>query len=146
MRSSLLVRCCGSPLGFFPTRPRGRAVALGSWLLPTRPTKDFHLQFDAHAWHTYVGLRPSFVTPAATQCHPDCRWLVIQIVALHFKLVECAQKNWRRLEGHNKLPKIIDGVKFLDGIEFAAKIDGPRSLRSRLALATTEKQRAKDIA
>ena len=29
-----------------------------------------------------VGLRPSFVTPAAAQCHPDCRWLVIQIVAL----------------------------------------------------------------
>jgi hypothetical protein len=52
----------------------------------------------------------------------------------------------KRLEGHNKLPKIIDGVKFVDGIEFAAKIDGPRSLRSRLALATTEKQRAKDIA
>jgi hypothetical protein len=63
-----------------------------------------------------------------------------------FKLVECAQKSWRRLEGHNKLPKIIDGVKFVDGIEFAAEIDGPRSLRSRLALATTEKQRAKDIA
>jgi hypothetical protein len=29
-----------------------------------------------------VGLRPSFVTPAATHCHPDCRWLVILIVAL----------------------------------------------------------------
>ena len=44
-----------------------------------------------------------------------------------FKLVEGAQKSWRRLEGHNKLPKIIDAVKFVDGIEFAAKIDGPQS-------------------
>ena len=44
-----------------------------------------------------------------------------------FKLVEGAQKSWRRLEGHNKLPKIIDGVKFVDGSEFAAKIDGPQT-------------------
>jgi hypothetical protein len=44
-----------------------------------------------------------------------------------FKLVEGAQKSWRRLQGHNKLPKIIDGVKFVDGIEFAAKIDGPQT-------------------
>jgi hypothetical protein len=29
-----------------------------------------------------VGLRPSFVTPAAALCHPDCRWPVILIVAL----------------------------------------------------------------
>jgi len=48
-------------------------------------------------------------------------------LAMVFKLVEGAQKTWRRLEGHNKLPKIIDGVKFVDGIEFAAKIDGPQT-------------------
>jgi transposase-like protein len=48
-------------------------------------------------------------------------------LAMVFKLVEGAQKSWRRLEGHNKLPKIIDGVKFVDGIEFAAKIDGPQT-------------------
>ncbi len=49
------------------------------------------------------------------------------VLAMAFKLVEGAQKSWRRLEGHNKLPKIIDGVKFVDGIEFAAKIDGPQT-------------------
>ena len=48
-------------------------------------------------------------------------------LAMVFKLVEGAQKSWRRLQGHNKLPKIIDGVKFVDGIEFAAKIDGPQT-------------------
>ena len=52
--------------GFFSTRPRGarivtvsrraalRAVSSDSWLLPTRPTKDSHLQSIAHARHTYA--------------------------------------------------------------------------------------------
>jgi hypothetical protein len=34
-----------------------------------------------------------------------------------FKLVEAAEKSWRRLDGHNQLPKVILGVKFTDGIE-----------------------------
>ena len=34
-----------------------------------------------------------------------------------FKLAEAAEKSWRRLDGHNQLPKIILGVKFTDGIE-----------------------------
>jgi hypothetical protein len=33
-------------------------------------------------------------------------------LAMVFKLVEAAQKSWRRLDGHNQLPKIIQGVKF----------------------------------
>lgn len=36
-----------------------------------------------------------------------------------FKLLEQAQKTWRRLDGHNQLPKLIQGVKFKDGIEAA---------------------------
>src|ERR1700726_2230504 len=38
-------------------------------------------------------------------------------LAMIFKLAEAAEKNWRRLDGHNQLPKIILGVKFTDGIE-----------------------------
>ena len=34
-----------------------------------------------------------------------------------FKLVMAASKTWRRLKGRNHLPKIIEGVKFTDGIE-----------------------------
>ncbi len=34
-----------------------------------------------------------------------------------FKLAEAAEKSWRRLNGHNQLPKIIFGIKFTDGIE-----------------------------
>ena len=42
-------------------------------------------------------------------------------LAMVFKLVEAAQKNWRRLDGHNQLPKLILGVKFTNGLEVVAK-------------------------
>ncbi len=38
-------------------------------------------------------------------------------LAMVFKLVEGAQKTWRRLDGQNQLPKIMANVKFDDGIE-----------------------------
>jgi putative transposase len=38
-------------------------------------------------------------------------------LAMIFKLAEAAEKSWRRLNGHNQLPKIILGIKFIDGIE-----------------------------
>jgi hypothetical protein len=34
-----------------------------------------------------------------------------------FKLVQCAEQNWRRLRGFDYLAKVITGVKFKDGIE-----------------------------
>ena len=37
--------------------------------------------------------------------------------AMIFKLAEAAEKSWRRLNGHNQLPKVILGAKFTDGIE-----------------------------
>jgi len=38
-------------------------------------------------------------------------------LAMIFKLAEVAEKNWRRLDGHSQLPKVVLGVKFADGIE-----------------------------
>lgn len=38
-------------------------------------------------------------------------------LAMIFKLAEAAEKSWRRLNGHNQLPKLILGVKFADGVE-----------------------------
>ena len=38
-------------------------------------------------------------------------------LAMIFKLAEAAEKSWRRLNGHNQLPKLILGVKFTDGLE-----------------------------
>jgi len=34
-----------------------------------------------------------------------------------FKLVTAAAKTWRKLKGENLLPKVIRGVKFIDGVE-----------------------------
>jgi transposase-like protein len=48
-------------------------------------------------------------------------------LAMVFKLVEGAQKSWRRLDGHNQLPKLIEGVKFADGIEVAAQSAAPQA-------------------
>lgn len=53
-------------------------------------------------------------------------------LAMVFKLVDAAQKSWRRLDGHNHLPKLIHGVRFTDGIEVAAN---PASSQSQTAAA-----------
>jgi transposase-like protein len=37
-----------------------------------------------------------------------------------FKLALCAQKNWRALDGHQLIPLIRDGIKFVDGVRKAA--------------------------
>lgn len=34
-----------------------------------------------------------------------------------FTLIQAAAKSWRRLNGRNQLPKIIDGIKFRNGVE-----------------------------
>ena len=41
-------------------------------------------------------------------------------LAMVFKLVDAAQKTWRRLDGHNQLPKVVLGAKFTDGLEVLA--------------------------
>ena len=53
-------------------------------------------------------------------------------LAMVFKLVDAAQQSWRRLDGHNQLPKLIQGVRFTDGIEVAAN---PASSQSQTAAA-----------
>ena len=53
-------------------------------------------------------------------------------LAMVFKLVNAAQKSWRRLDGHNQLPKLIQGVRFTDGIEVATN---PASSQSQTAAA-----------
>ena len=44
-------------------------------------------------------------------------------LAMVFKLVEAAQKSWRRLDGHNQLPKLVLGAKFKDGLEVIGSTD-----------------------
>lgn len=52
-------------------------------------------------------------------------------LAMVFKLVDGAQKTWRRLNGPAQLPKIIRGVKFSDGLEVAA--DGQHQAQTAAA-------------
>jgi putative transposase len=44
-------------------------------------------------------------------------------LAMVFKLVEAAQRSWRRLDGTNQLPKVVLGAKFSDGLEIATPTD-----------------------
>jgi len=43
----------------------------------------------------------------------------VTALAMVFKLIMAAAKTWRSLKGANQLPKVIQGVKFADGIEVA---------------------------
>lgn len=38
-------------------------------------------------------------------------------VTMAFKLCKCAEQGWRRLRGFKKLPKVIQGIRFVDGVE-----------------------------
>jgi putative transposase len=48
-------------------------------------------------------------------------------LAMVFKLVEAAQKSWRRLDGHNQLPKLVLGAKFTDGLELDTAVLQPKA-------------------
>jgi transposase-like protein len=48
-------------------------------------------------------------------------------IAMVFKLIEAAQRSWRRLDGTDLLPKVIYGVKFKDGIEEGARSPDPQA-------------------
>jgi putative transposase len=48
-------------------------------------------------------------------------------LAMIFKLAQEAEKSWRRIDGHNQLPKVIQDVKFTDGIEAAIRLTAPQA-------------------
>jgi transposase-like protein len=58
-------------------------------------------------------------------------------LAMVFKLVEGAQKTWRRLDGQNMLPKLVANVKFKDGIE----ANSPQAKAARLTQVDVTKIR-----
>jgi len=62
-------------------------------------------------------------------------------LALVFKLVDGAQKNWRKLDGHNQLPKIIQGVKFTDGLEVVPGSHSSPNRRRLIHQAVTKNRR-----
>jgi len=44
-----------------------------------------------------------------------------------YKLGMSAEKRWRRIQGFDYLAKVIEGVKFEDGIEVSSETEDSRS-------------------
>jgi putative transposase len=92
-------------------------------LIKDRPTLLTFFDFPADHWDHLRTSNP-IESVFATVRHRTVRMkgALSQDTArlMVFKLVMAASKTWRRLRGQNQLPKVIDGVKFKDGIEEAA--------------------------
>jgi hypothetical protein len=80
--------------------------------------------FPAEHWKHQRTTNPIEST-FATVCHRTIRSKGClsnkTALAMVFKLIEGAQNNWRRFDGHNQLPKLVLGVTFNNGIEVIAK-------------------------
>ena len=44
-------------------------------------------------------------------------WVPVGVLSMIYKTGRCAEKSWRRLRGFRHLAKVIEGVRFNDGIE-----------------------------
>ena len=92
-------------------------------LLKDRDTLLTFFDFPAEHW-THLRTSNPIESVFATVRHRTVRMkgALSQDTArlMVFKLVMAASKTWRRLRGQKQLPKVIDGVKFKDGIEEAA--------------------------
>ena len=49
------------------------------------------------------------------------------MLAMIYKLGMSAEKRWHRIRGFNNLAKVIEGVKFKDGIEVNSKARNSRN-------------------
>jgi hypothetical protein len=49
------------------------------------------------------------------------------MLAMIYKLGMSAEQRWRRIRGFNYLAKVIEGVKFRDGVEVNGNTDDSRS-------------------
>ena len=54
-----------------------------------------------------------------SQCHSE--------LCAEVKLIEGAQKTWRRLDGHDQLPKVFLGVRFSDRLEVKTATHQPKA-------------------
>ncbi|MET4484380.1 transposase-like protein [Bradyrhizobium sp. F1.13.3] len=79
--------------------------------------------FPAEHWKHLRTTNPIESTSPRAPPHQPIEGLPIQqtALAMDFKLVESAQRSWRRLDRHNQLSNLVFGVTFNDGIEVTAK-------------------------
>jgi transposase-like protein len=86
---------------------------------------DFPAEHWKHLWTT-IPIESTFATVRHRTIRSKGCLSNRTALAMVFKLVEAAQRSWRRLDGHNQLPKLILGVKFTDGLGVAAKPASPQ--------------------
>ena len=77
---------------------------------PPLPPDEATWALAAAAGISTVGLRPSFVIPAAAHSHPDCRAILILIVAPHEALVPRPGTS-KTAPGHKIYPYLLRGLK-----------------------------------
>lgn len=89
----------------------------------------FH-DFPAERWkhlHTSNPTESTFATVRHRTIRSKSCLSNTAALAMVFKLVEAAQKSWRRLDGHNQFPKVVLGAKFTDRREVVATDRQPKA-------------------
>jgi hypothetical protein len=77
---------------------------------------DFLAEHRKHRRTTNI-IESSFATVHPRTVHSKGCLSNKTALAMIFKRAEAAKRSWRRLDGHNELPKIIIGVRSAEGIE-----------------------------
>jgi transposase-like protein len=111
---SIALSSFGSITGFFDC-PR-----------PCRSSYDFPAEHWKHL-RTSNPIESAFATVRHRTIRAKGCLSKATALAMVFKLVEAAQKSWRRLDGHNQLPKLVLGAKFTDGLESATADPQPKA-------------------
>ena len=88
--------------------PKDRQALLAFYDFPAEPW--VHLRTTNPIESTFATIRPR--TARAKGCVPRDTML-----AMIFKLGLCAQGNWRKIRGFKKMAQVIEGVRFINGIE-----------------------------
>jgi hypothetical protein len=66
-------------------------------------------------------MRASAVVNCQSACAACCLSRQTALAMTH-QLMMSAKKKWRKLDGQNRLPEIIQGVEFRDGIKHEMKV------------------------
>jgi hypothetical protein len=94
----------------FPIDPIHRALALSSFECRTASVREIHIRSSNVIESSFATIRHR--TDRIKGCLTRDGML-----AMIYKLGQSAERSWRRLRGFEWLAKVVDGVKFRDGVE-----------------------------
>jgi len=90
---------------------KDREALLAFFDFPAEPWD--HLRTTNPIESVFATVRHRTVRTKGALSHKTARLMV-------FKLVIAASKTWRRLKGENQLPRVVEGIKFTDGVAIIA--------------------------